>query len=302
MRKFWFCILSAMLFLACDDGDIITVELDFDGELARCDNNTEDLMMYDVLSEPDEALILIFPRSEENELMFITEIPRDTPRILTINDNTVRFIYRTYNQAPVFCEILDQNTGILTSDNSAPSGTVEVFTTVEDFDNDGIPTALEDANLDGDDDPETNPTDSDNDGIPDYRDEDDDNDNVLTIDEDPDPDGNGDINDALDTDGDSIPNYLDADDDGDAVLTRLEDEDGNLDPTLDFDEESATPNVARYLNAEANTSFPDPGFINTSYTRRYTTTFTVIGVDLGVIRFDRRTYGTFETNLTIQNQ
>jgi len=301
MRNYWFCILSAFLLCTCDDGDIITVELDFDGELERCDNNTDDLMMYDVLSDPDEALILIFPRTEDNELMFITEIPQDNPRILDIDDNNVRFIYRTYNASPVFCEVLDQNTGNVTSNNSASSGSVEVFTTVEDFDNDGLPTSVEDENLDGDNDPETNPTDNDNDGIPDYRDEDDDNDNVLTIDESPDPDGNGDSSDALDTDGNGIPNYLDPDDDGDNVLTRLEDEDGNLDPTLDFDEESSTPNIARYLNAEADATFPDVGFINTSYTRRYTTTFIVMEVDLGVIRFERRTYGTFETNITIQN-
>ena len=41
-----------------------------------------------------------------------------------------------------------------------------------DDDNDGIVDSVEDFNVDGDDDPTTNPNDSDQDGIPDYLDED----------------------------------------------------------------------------------------------------------------------------------
>ena len=95
-----------------------------------------------------------------------------------------------------------------------------------DDDGDGVLTADEDIDMDGD------PTndDTDMDGIPDYLDADDDGDGVLTRDEDLNGDGDP-RND--DTDGDGIPDYLDADDDGDGVLTRDEDRNGNGDPRDD---------------------------------------------------------------------
>jgi uncharacterized repeat protein (TIGR01451 family) len=78
------------------------------------------------------------------------------------------------------------------------------FDTRIDPDGDGIPTADEDTNGDGD------PTndDADGDGIPDYLDADDDGDGIPTADEDTNGDGDP-TND--DTDGDGIPDYLDAD-------------------------------------------------------------------------------------------
>jgi len=82
----------------------------------------------------------------------------------------------------------------------------ELFQTeINDHDNDGIPSYLEDldSNLDVTND------DTDGDQIPNYLDLDDDEDGTLTIDEDINGDGNP-LND--DTDGDGIPNYLDTDD------------------------------------------------------------------------------------------
>ncbi|MBN1219960.1 MAG: transglutaminase domain-containing protein [Anaerolineae bacterium] len=104
-----------------------------------------------------------------------------------------------------------------------------------DDDGDGIPTANEDINGDG------NPTDddTDGDGIPNYLDNDDDGDGVLTIDEDVNGDGDP-TND--DTDGDGIPNYLDDDDDGDGVLTVNEDRNGDGNPTDDDTDDDDIPN------------------------------------------------------------
>jgi hypothetical protein len=285
---------------SCDDGDIITVELDFDGELDLCNFNTQDLMVYDTLEDPDEALLFIFERSATNEEIFTTPIPEESPRVFQLSDTDNRFIYRTYSDVPEFCEILDSNSGIVTSNNEADAGRVEVFTRIEDFDNDGIPTAVEDANEDGDNDPETNPTDTDGDGVPDYRDEDDDDDNVLTINEEPDPNGDGDVSDARNTDGDAFPDYLDPDDDGDTVPTRLESE--NQDPSSSFNPESPNPTTPRYRDDQSTDEFPDPGFRPTSYTRQVVTSFRVFEVDLGVIRFDERLFGTFTNNITIQNE
>jgi len=118
-----------------------------------------------------------------------------------------------------------------------------------DSDDDGIVDGFEDLNLDGDNDPATDPTDSDGDGVPDYLDIDSDDDGIpdnveaqtsadylppLGID----MNGNG-LDDAyesgslglfpVDSDGDSLPDYLDDDSDNDGVPDRIEGHDHNRD-------------------------------------------------------------------------
>jgi gliding motility-associated-like protein len=119
-----------------------------------------------------------------------------------------------------------------------------------DSDNDGIVDSFEDLNLDGDNDPATNPTDTDGDGIPDYLDIDSDNDGIpdnveaqSTAGYVPpsgiDANGNG-LDDAyenngnvgiipVDTDGDGIPDYVDEDSDNDGVPDSIEGHDHNQD-------------------------------------------------------------------------
>lgn len=79
----------------------------------------------------------------------------------------------------------------------------------EDDDNDNVLTEdeIDELDLDGDDDPTTNPLDTDSDGMPDYLDEDDDGDGVLTIEEDADGDKNP-RNDTSNNNGILIPLYL----------------------------------------------------------------------------------------------
>jgi outer membrane protein OmpA-like peptidoglycan-associated protein len=94
-----------------------------------------------------------------------------------------------------------------------------------DADYDGIPDGDEDPNLDGDNDPSTNPRDTDGDGIPDYKDEDSDGDGVNDSDEINTP---YDPNNPKDTDGDGIPDVVDAgngdasDSDGDGIPDNVE--------------------------------------------------------------------------------
>jgi hypothetical protein len=92
-----------------------------------------------------------------------------------------------------------------------------------DDDNDGVPTASENA-------PDQ---DTDQDGIPDYLDDDDDGDGRLTRDEDTDEDGDGNpATNPTDIDDDGIPDYLDPDDqggptgdlDGDGLTNEREEE------------------------------------------------------------------------------
>jgi len=119
-----------------------------------------------------------------------------------------------------------------------------------DSDDDGIIDSFEDLNLDGDNNPATDPTDSDSDGFPDYLDIDSDDDGIpdnleaqTTADYIPpsgiDTNGNG-LDDAyesngdlglfpIDTDGDSLPDYLDDDSDNDNVPDNVEAHDYNHD-------------------------------------------------------------------------
>ncbi len=106
----------------------------------------------------------------------------------------------------------------------------------EDDDGDGVPTAAEGA---GDGSGTPMAQDTDDDGTPDYLDDDDDGDGLLTEDEAPDANGDGDVADAQDSDGNGTPDYLDSDDDGDGLLTEDEIEDatarGNNDQDNDGD-------------------------------------------------------------------
>ncbi|MCW5518075.1 gliding motility-associated C-terminal domain-containing protein [Muriicola sp. Z0-33] len=114
-----------------------------------------------------------------------------------------------------------------------------------DDDGDGILDTVEDANTDGDNNPETNPTDTDGDGSPDYLDLDADNDGIsdtieaqdameIIPESGEDTDANG-LDDAyedspgsgegltpVDTEGDGIADYLDADSDDDGILDSVE--------------------------------------------------------------------------------
>lgn len=135
------------------------------------------------------------------------------------------------------------------------TGTVSVIVTPAgvvnlDSDNDGILDSFEDLNLDGDNNPATNPTDTDGDGIPDYLDIDSDDDGIpdnveaqTTLGYIP-PSGldlnNNGVDDSyeqngnlglipVDTDGDGLPDYVDEDSDNDGVSDRIEGHDHNHD-------------------------------------------------------------------------
>lgn len=108
--------------------------------------------------------------------------------------------------------------------------TLQVISCIDD-DNDGVDTAQEDLNGDGN----VENDDTDNDGIPNYLDEDDDNDNVDTILEITGigAGATGATYIFIDTDGDTIENYIDNDDDGDGVLSHHEDHNHNGTPVDD---------------------------------------------------------------------
>ncbi len=126
-----------------------------------------------------------------------------------------------------------------------------------DADNDGIVDSFEDLNLDGDNDPATDPTDTDGDGIADYLDIDSDDDGIpdnveaqttadYTAPSGIDANNNG-LDDVyenggglgilpVDTDGDGLPDYVDTDSDNDNVPDNIEghDMDNNGIPDVVF--------------------------------------------------------------------
>ena len=127
-----------------------------------------------------------------------------------------------------------------------------------DDDNDGVLTANEDVDGDG------NPLDddSDTDNTPNYLDVDDDGDGVNTIAEDVDNDGDP-TND--DTDNNGTPDYLDTDDDGDGVLTSNEPGDADnsgtpdrLEPCTPDDQSLACPTGDPDGDGTPNDTDPDP--------------------------------------------
>ena len=307
VRRFY--ILFCLVFLvACDDGDILTVDLVFDEELERCENFEDDHLIYDTREDPSEALILIFPKSTANDALFTSATTVGTPEELTIDESTIRFIYRTYNRelsADDICAVVAPSNLTIQEDYEAGSGTVEVTSTYVDDDNDGVPTAFEGvAGLPDEDGIYRDSLDTDGDGIPNYLDIDDDGDNVLTENEidnsdgDDDPTTNPMNTDADLTNGDDIPDYLDADDDGDFIPTRLEDANGANGPG---DDRVAVNGVLvlLYLNNAENTAytFEDYNAFEKVYTRTVETTFVVKDTDLTIFRATEINFGTLTTTI-----
>ncbi|MDJ0793834.1 MAG: Ig-like domain-containing protein [Woeseiaceae bacterium] len=145
---------------------------------------------------------------------------------------------------------------VYTADITDVAGNVQTvnvnFTVDLDFDNDGIPDAVEGAgDTDGDGTPDFMDTDSDNDGIPDLDEEQnipplsgidtdgDGIDNAIDVDQTGGVDANGDgVDDALapsDQDADGIPDYVDDDTDGDGIADATEGAvDSDADGTPDY--------------------------------------------------------------------
>ncbi|TXE06534.1 hypothetical protein ES711_13575 [Gelidibacter salicanalis] len=303
MQRIIYFLSLSLLLVACDDGDIINVELDFDKQLAMCGLDASVYFLYDTKTDPSESLSLIFPNNSTTRLIFDPET-NNYASTFEINGSSTKFNYRTYDGNPenLICNLLpDANTNII-NDYAATSGIVTTLTTFIDDDADGIPSAFEDENSDGDNNPATNPTDSDGDGIPDYLDADDDNDNVLTKNEGHNYSEADGLSKAQDTDGDGIPDYLDNDDDGDGILTNLEDENRNGNPRDDFDEATDTPSVPRYLNKVSKDNFDYKEFNPNTYQRIITVKFQIKNVNLDIISLTDIDFGTFTQTYTIETE
>ena len=293
MRKFLF-ILSASFFLSnCNDGDIITVDLEFDDTFSYCG----ELVFYKTKSDPSESLSLeinttigeLLELDDDNQLVSSEES-------FTINGSTNTFYYRTYGETlptSYFCEAITPNVNIIT-DSESTSGTVTVSTVLTEDDQDGIPAELEDINGNGD----LEDDDSDNDGLPNYLDDDDDGDNVKTSAEKPNYSASNGLIEAQDFDLDGVPDYLDTDDDGDGVLTRNEEnETQDQNPTNDITDNTIGPD---YLNDQISTEIPATAYRIHTIKQTFTVSAEVLGFSFPNLNQDVLDFGTLSPSPTSQ--
>lgn len=294
MRKLIYLFIGACLISTqgCDDGDIITVELDFEDTFSACEG-VSDLVFYKTKDDPSESISVLISNFELDEVLEVGD--NDS---LTLEESAT-FYYRTYSDeslpSSLFCSDIPEEVTISSSESDAC--TAEIITVLTKDDEDGILAELEDLNGDGD---LTN-DDTDGDGLPNYIDFDDDGDNILTADENPDPDGDGDLSDAQDTDGDGIPDYLDADDDGDGVLTRDEENDSqDQRPNNDITNSEVG---ADYLNPEIATTVPATAYREHTIYQTYVVSLTLQDISLSFLSQDSFDFGTLsDSSLSTSTQ
>lgn len=289
MRKLFYFLSVCFLLTGCNDGDIITVDIDFEDTFDYCG----ELVFYKTKSDPSESLSLQLNATIEDFIELNNDNMLVNPsESFTINGSSNTFFYRTYNTtlpSSYFCQEITPNITI-TNNSESTTGTVTVTTILTEDDNDGIPAEIEDDNLDEDDDPSTNPKDTDGDGIPDYLDDDDDGDNVPTATENPNYSISSGFADAQDTDGDTTPDYLDTDDDGDGVLTRDEENESvDQNPTNDI-----TDNIigADYLNDQISETVIATAYRAHTIKQTFTITVDITDFNLPPLTQDDYEFGT----------
>lgn len=296
MKKLLYVFLSVFTFISCDDGDIITEELDFEDTFSACG----ELVFYKIKEDPAESLSLQIT-STDLILADLLEVETDgtltyNEEEFTINGTTNLFNYRRYNTTPTdfFCNDVPSSSITITNDEESTTGTATIYVSLVEDDNDGIDADLEDINGNGD----LTDDDTDGDGIPNYLDEDDDGDNVLTRLEIDTADADGDDDPTttpLDTDGDGTANYLDTDDDGDGVETIDEENDSqDEDPSNDFTSTNPAITVADYLNLDVANTVPATAYKDHDIQQVFKITIEIRSIELPSITYDFLDFGTLE--------
>lgn len=288
MRKLFFLLIVCTIPLySCDDGDVITLELDFEDTYSICEG-ISNAVLYKTKEDPSESLRILISGLTLEDLLAVAE--NDSLEI--IKSSTL--YYRTYSNkslpSDLFCnDIQPANVKITKHEESDVTATFSTIL-IED-DNDGIPAKLEDRDGDGN----YKNDDTDGDGLADYIDEDDDGDNVPTADENPDPNGDGNLDDAQDTDGDGIPDYLDKDDDGDGVLTR--DEENETQDHNPQNDETFIDTKPDYLNELVKDyKFPATVFRSHTYTQTYVVSLKLAGISLDFLSMEELDFGALENS------
>ena len=293
MKKIYF-LLFASLLVACDDGDIITQEFDFeDTAISICNELSPDaqdqVFLYKNKTDTREALILSFTEIDEI-------LSGEESGTISISDANI-LEYRRFSSEPdraYFCSTIPPTEPRAEEVFRSEAGTITFTKLIIEDDRDGVPFELE---INGD---------TDGDGVPDYLDLDDDDDNVPTNDEISElNEEETDFAEVVDTDDDGKLNYLDDDDDGDLVVTRQETLDGDINPANDL--QDGVPNYLNEAVSEAaSPRIEDDARIPHTFVRRYEITITITDLVLSngseEFIFESFDFGTYvqEQTITIQ--
>lgn len=294
MRKLFFVFICLCLIpvQSCDDGDIITIELDFEDDFESC--GEANLVLFKTKEDPSESLSLILSDVTLDQILDVDEdgLFEETYTISTSNP----FNYRTYSNtelpSDLFCSDIPNSEVKIIQDYESTSGKADITTVLTEDDEDGVPALL-------DIDPDKN-NDTDGDGLLNFIDADDDGDNILTKNENPDPNGDGDLSDAQDTDADGIPDYLDDDDDGDGVKTRDEENDSqDQNPANDITNSEVGPD---YLNKDVATTVPAIAYRPHTIKGTFVVRLILRDIDIVILAADVYDFGTLENSATSQDR
>ena len=295
MNKYFIFFLSVFLCLSCDDGDIITTELDFEDSFDSCG----DIVFYKTRENPAESLSIQItsPSISINDLLNVDESGYfEATR--TINGSSNTFNLRSYKSLTnnLFCNDIPPADLVVIANESSDTGTVIFTTQLSEDDNDGIPAQYEDINGNGN----LNDDDTDGDGLPNYLDIDDDGDNVLTTAEGVNFDDTVLLTTARDSDNDNIPDYLDNDDDNDGVLTRNEENDSrDQNPSNDITNINFGPD---YLNPEINSSIQATSYRVHRISQDYKIEITVQNIKLPTLTQDNYYFGKLNSNNNVPTE
>jgi hypothetical protein len=296
MRKIYSILVISFLLFSCDDGDIITAELEFGDTFEACG----ELIAYKTKAQPGESLSIVIDVDPGTtiETLLATEPNTMNPLFVDLVNPTISFTsgnlfnYRTYNNDPttvnIFCTDVPPSSITITQDYVSTDVSAEFSITLEEDDNDGIPAEFEDINGNGnlDDD------DTDGDGLPNYLDDDDDGDNVRTISESPNYSTIDGLANAQNTDaatGNTLPDYLDPDDDGDGVLTRDEENSTqDQDPTNDITNNAIGSD---YLNDEVTNTVPATAYREHTISQDFEVRLILMGINLPILSQDVLDFG-----------
>ena len=260
-------VFLAALLLSCNDGNVDVPSFDFsDVDISIC--GEENMVLYKVKDNEAIAIELV----GIIDTIFTDDGYNKNIKLSPTGANKIT--YRTFDDAPknYFCNNIPPTTPLTITEWTGEGSLDITVAFYSEDDNDGIPTAEEDINGDGD----YNNDDTDGDDIPNYIDIDDDGDGILTSVE----KGKG------DSDNDGIPDYLDDDDDNDNILTRYEstteDDDGD--------------GIVNYLDADSKTPMTTPRkqLENNIYTIKYLTTFLISPLELTNKNGDVKRYEIFD--------
>ena len=303
MRKILYLCCLGFLLITCDDGDILEITLDFEDTFQQCG----DLVFYKVNESTSETLSIEIPSLTIEDVLAVNETNMYAEEFNLGGDNVFNYrLYGRTPSGSFFCSDIPPANLQIERDETSISGTVSIFTELIEDDDDGIPAEdedlnqngdLEDDDTDGDGIPNYLDADDDGDNVLTATELDTENldgdDNPLTNPK------NTDANSTLNPD--TIPDYLDPDDDGDGVLTRDEE---NINPNNNPTDDVTDPNsfVADYLNENVATTVPATAYRQHTIQQNYVVSVLVSNISLPSITQQNLDFGTLQDNLVFDTR